>query len=94
LFTADESCHQKTGHYHWTRELHFQKRHAAFPVPIKRWRSKMKAMIAAFALLFLAVSPTFAASSQTLHFRGDAYVPQSGYLGGADTSRESQIRAF
>lgn len=53
----------------------------------------MKTMIAA-ALLFLAASPTFAASPQILHFRGDAYVPQSGYLGGVDTSRESQIRAF
>jgi type 1 fimbria pilin len=54
----------------------------------------MKTIIAAFGLLFLAASPTFAANSQTLHFRGDAYVPQSGFVGGADTSRESQIRAF
>jgi type 1 fimbria pilin len=54
----------------------------------------MRVIIAALALLFLAVGPTFAAGSQTLHFRGDAFVPQSGYLGGADTSRESQIRAF
>lgn len=54
----------------------------------------MKAIIAAFALVFLAASPTFAASLQTLQFRGDAFVPQSGYLGGADTSRESQVRGF
>jgi type 1 fimbria pilin len=55
---------------------------------------EMKTIIAALALVFLAASPTFAASAQTLHSRGEAYVPQSGYLGGADTSRESQIRAF
>jgi hypothetical protein len=54
----------------------------------------MRIMIAAVALVFLAVGPTFAAGPQTLHFRGDAFVPQTGYLGGADTSRESQIRAF
>jgi type 1 fimbria pilin len=54
----------------------------------------MKTVIAALALLLLAAGPTFAAGPQTLHFRGDTYVPQSGYLGGADTSRESQIRAF
>jgi hypothetical protein len=54
----------------------------------------MKTIVAALALLFLAASPTLAASSPTLHFRNNVYVPQSGYLGGADTSRESQIRAF
>jgi hypothetical protein len=58
----------------------------------------MKTMITALALALLAASPTFAASPgawQLHEGRASTFVPFSGGLSqGADTSRESQIRAF
>jgi hypothetical protein len=57
----------------------------------------MKTIIAALALVLLAAGPTFAASPHTRHLqegRASAYyVPQSGYVGITDTSRESLIHA-
>jgi hypothetical protein len=66
-------------------------------LPVERWRSKMKTMIATLALVLLAAGPTFAAS---LHIRplpeGPTFVPQSGYYGGAatSTSREGLVRSL
>jgi len=58
----------------------------------------MKTMIAALALALLAAGPTFAASPgawQLHESRASTFVPFSGGLSqGADTSRESLIRAF
>jgi hypothetical protein len=61
----------------------------------------MKTVIVTLALVLLAEGPTFAASSHSKRFQEgrnfyvpqSTYVPQSGQFSGADTSRESLIRA-
>jgi hypothetical protein len=55
----------------------------------------MKTMITTVVLALLAAGPTFAASSHTRYVqegRNSTFVPQPGQFGGADTSRESQVR--
>jgi hypothetical protein len=67
---------------------------------------EMKATIAAFALILVAVSPTFAANGRHLHSdgrylhegRNSAYISQSGFYGTTfygttDTTREGMIHA-
>ena len=56
----------------------------------------MKAIITALTLVLFAAGPTFAAGSHTRHLqegRASASVPQYGYVGFTDTSREAMIHA-
>jgi hypothetical protein len=67
IFTPAECSIYKTGNYLRTTAVHIRR-----GISIKRWRSKMKTLIAALALLSLATGPVFA---QTFMPQG----PHAGY---------------
>jgi hypothetical protein len=57
----------------------------------------MKTLLATLTLLSLAAGPAFAGANTYVPLTNvphPTYVPQLGPFGGADTNRESQIRAL
>jgi hypothetical protein len=89
MFGPAECSRKQTAHYLRIIELHMQ-----CVCPLKPWRSKVKTIVAALALLSLATGPVFAAGSPSFGTMQPGYYvnPNSPALTGGGSLGHNRLQ--